>query len=110
MNELETIHTNPFTGEKWKRVITDDGVFSEPPQFSYFNGRNGKGQTNSIRMDLGNDELNKDLLEKLISAAKGLSEMTGKQIEFFYIKDGSCAVWGDFGYFTVTDPVKKQES
>lgn len=99
------VHTNPFTGEKFTREAADEGVVTIPKQFCFATNFGDFGKTCMINLNEKPD----NLVKFLDSTAKGLSQMTGRKVEFIDGRDNCCSVWGDYGFFLVRDPIKFTE-
>lgn len=105
----EEINTNPFTGEKYTREITDYGIETKPHQSCFPRSRVLKlgkwveadglesGTTNTISLNMPPSEI----IKALEDAARGLSQMTGLDIKFHAPQDFGGCVWGDYGFFIV---------
>jgi hypothetical protein len=90
---------NPFTGQKYTKVVTDCGVAATPHQSSHLLP-SGSGATLHINLEPRSAD---ELVIHLADAAKGLSEMTGFEIEFKDTRD-TPAIWGTYGVFVVRNP------
>lgn len=93
---------NPITGQEYTEEITDYGK-SQVPHQSCSLSMNGIGGAGFIF--LGQKRQDADSLAiYLKDSAKGISEMTGKEVDFWYEPDDHSQWMGYFGRFIVNKP------
>ena len=93
--KLGDIWSHPITGVT--HVASDRGYDPQPASIPG-NADLTRWRTCVIPMPFKQSESNA-ISEALALAAKGISEVTGKDVRWHFCRDSSCATWGDFGWF-----------
>jgi len=87
---------HPITGITHTPV--DDGY--DPPIYSYPNDDLTRFKSMVVHVPLEPQE-RVNFLSQMPDIAQAMSEMTGQNVMWYYVKDSCCNVFGDYGWFIV---------